>query len=287
MPRLWPAIDVQIASTPDADAEELQGLVLAALDDSSVTAVQALSSTWRVFFTSDGGRDAALEVLRRLWPDATLAPVDVADEDWARRSQENLGPIRVERLRISPPWATATSEPLPAPAIDITIKPSMGFGTGHHASTRLCIRLLLQIDPVGRRVLDVGTGSGVLAIVASRLGAEAVLGIDDDADALESARENLQLNGVTSGIELRRADFRSLPPLQFDVVTANLTGALLVRGAASLVATLASRGTLVLSGITLEEEPAVREAFDAALSCASRLEEDGWVGLLYERKNEG
>lgn len=278
--RLWPAIDVQpsTASVP----EELQGALLAELDDASITAVQELPSGWRFFFTTTDARDRGLATLRHRWPSQlTLATVDVADDDWARRSQENLGPIRVGQVRISPPWAPPVSEPLPL--IDIVIQPSMGFGTGHHASTRLCTALLQQIDLVGRRVLDAGTGSGVLALVALRLGADAVLAVDDDPDALQSARENLQLNDVTGGIELRQADFRGLSGLQYDVVLANLTGGLLIRGASSLVSTLAPGASLIMSGITAEEEGAVRSAFEPSLALDARLQEDGWVGLRYLR----
>jgi len=281
VPHPWPAIDVQ-PSAPAPDPEELQGVVLAALDDCSVTAVLELPSGWRFFFNNPGARDRAVRIVGERWPNALSATaVDVPDEDWARRSQDNLGAIRVGRVTIAPPCAPEAGAS-PPPGLAVIIQPSMGFGTGHHATTRLCTALLQQLDLAGRTVLDIGTGSGVLALVASRLGADAVLGVDDDPDALESARENLQLNDVTGGIELREADFRTLPAQPVDGVTANLTGALLVRGAAHVLSTLAPGGSLILSGITLEEELDVRARFDPELRLASRLEEDGWVGLRYE-----
>lgn len=289
MPRLWPALDAH--PSPGADPEDLQGMILAALDDASISAVQELPAGWRFFFSSPGERDEAMALLHSRWPEGlALAAVDVSDEDWARRSQENIGPVRVGRITIAPPWAAGPGSPAagssssdPAAGIQIVIQPSMGFGTGHHATTRLCTALMQQIDLVGRRVLDVGTGSGVLALVASRLGAGTVVGVDDDGDALESARENLELNRVTAGVQLRQADFRSLPDAPFDVVLANLTGGLLIRGVSRLVGSLAAGGLLILSGITLEEDASVREVFDAHLTLRTRLEEDGWVGLLYER----
>jgi ribosomal protein L11 methyltransferase len=285
--RTWPALDIYAPGAPD-DFEEIQGLVLAALDDAGVTAVQGLSFGWRLFFTTDAARDAAADLLRA-WNDSLpVTALDVSDEDWARRSQGGLRPIRVGRVRISPPWAAPTSRdgesvaPVPA-AIDVIIQPSMGFGTGHHATTRLCVALLQQADLVGRRMLDVGTGSGVLAIVASRLGANVVLAVDDDADALESARENLDLNHITSGIVFRQADFRELDAGAFDVVTANLTGGLLVRGVEALLSTVAPDGRLILSGITTDEEATVRGFYEPRLPLLNRVEEDGWIGLLLGR----
>lgn len=286
--RLWPALDIH-RPPGAADLEELQGAILAALDDSGVTAVQELPLGWRIFFAAPAARDAAADLLRSWDGRLPVAAIDVADEDWARRSQEGLGPVRVGRFRIAPSWATARAdggtdlqvgaEGGPA-VIDVVIQPSMGFGTGHHATTRLCVALLQQTEVAGRRVLDVGTGSGVLAIVASRLGANFVLAIDDDPDALESARENLDLNRITSGVTLRRADFRDLDTGTFDLITANLTGGLLVRGVEALVEFLAPAGRLILSGVTTDEEAMVRGFYEARLPVLSRQEEEGWVALL-------
>lgn len=288
--RLWPALDVR--SAPGVGIDTLEDQILVALDDAPVSAVQELPGGWRFFFAATAGRDLAAAILRQRWPEElSLEPLDVSDEDWAARSQANIGPVRVGRITIAPPWAqqpnAAGQAPAPRPApsapLAIVIQPSMGFGTGHHASTRLCTALMQQVDVAGRRVLDVGTGSGVLAIIALRLGADTVLGIDNDADALESARENLALNGIEDGIELRQADFRTALGARFDIVTANLTGGLLVRGASTLADALAPGASLILSGVAVDEESSVRGSFDPRLELRSRLEEDGWVGLRYER----
>jgi ribosomal protein L11 methyltransferase len=161
----------------------------------------------------------------------------------------------------------------------IVIQPSMGFGTGHHATTRLCLSALQQLDLAGKSVLDVGTGSGVLAIAASLLGASRSTGIDDDPDAIQAARENVELNPAANA-EMRIADLRTMPPDRFDVVIANLTGGLLVQAAGHLQALATPSGTLILSGFMTHEESAVVAAFAGFVS-GHRGEEDEWVCLQF------
>jgi ribosomal protein L11 methyltransferase len=239
------------------------------------------------FFPTTTERDLAALSLPRAVPGVTRADaVDVQDENWARRSQRDLTPIRVGRLIVAPPWAAgagAGAGPTGAQPITIVIQPSMGFGTGHHASTRLCLDLLQRLDLTGRAVLDVGTGSGVLALAARALGARAVVAVDDDPDAIESARENLALNGVNEGIDLRLGDFRGMPSQGWDVVVANLTGGLLARSAEVLSAAVAPGGSLVISGVTIDEEAAVLAAFAPGTTMVARLSEDEWVGIGFRR----
>jgi ribosomal protein L11 methyltransferase len=151
----------------------------------------------------------------------------------------------------------------------------MGFGTGHHATTRLCLAALQQIALQGNTAIDVGTGSGVLAIAARRLGASGVLAIDDDADAVAAAEENVRLNHE-SRIALEVADLRAAKIGRFDVVTANLTGALLIASAERLQSFAVAGGCLVLSGFMDHEERDVLAAFSQC-SLAARSQEDEWV----------
>ena len=232
-----------------------------------------------MFFARAADRDAAQAALAARFD---VSAIDVPDDDWARRSQENLEPITVGRVTVVP----NPESRIPNPDA-IVIPPSMAFGTGHHATTALCLEALQAIDLTGRNVLDVGTGSGVLAIAAVRLGARRALGIDSDEDAIRTARENLALNPEAAAqvafdvADLAATDLREgLAP---DVVIANLTGALLVRAAARLLTAVASGGTLILSGIQADERPEVVHAFAGTAIEWERLVDD-WVALVLKKR---
>ena len=156
----------------------------------------------------------------------------------------------------------------------------MGFGTGHHATTRLCLAALQTLDLSGAFVLDVGTGSGILAIAAVRLGAVGAFGLDDDPDAIQSATENLALNPEARNVQFEVGNLMggSLP--HADIVIANLTGALLVRAALSLLAAVSPGGALVVSGILDTEEHTVRQAFSNA-RVSRRQNEEQWVCFTF------
>jgi ribosomal protein L11 methyltransferase len=174
---------------------------------------------------------------------------------------------------------------VPAPAGDIVveIEPSRGFGTGHHQSTRLCLALLQSRELKGRTVLDVGTGSGVLAIAAARLGAAFVNAIDVDPEAVESARENIARNGVSDVVEAHVGDLNDGRLPVSDVVTANLTGTLLARYASQLARAVRPRGSLIAAGFTTDEKPLVIEAFEDWFHVTESAEEDDWEGLVLTR----
>ena len=154
----------------------------------------------------------------------------------------------------------------------------MGFGTGHHATTRLCLELLQSIELAGKRVIDVGTGSGVLALAAFRLGASHVTAMDNDPDALQNARENIARNGAPASITVIEADLSAASSNTAHVVVANLTGAVLRRHAAALRRMVQAGGTLIVSGFGPVEMDDVLSAFGAPSSVISR--EGEWAAAM-------
>jgi ribosomal protein L11 methyltransferase len=273
VPRTWPALVVTGLSKADDSASQAE-LLHGALSNHGVAAIDEPSEDqWRVFFNEISERDSALAGLPSQFPTLRFDPLDVADENWAARSQAELRAVRVGRLIVAPPWDTP---------ISIVIRPSMGFGTGHHATTRLCLAALQQISLDRATVLDIGTGSGVLAIAASLLGAEEVTGIDDDQDAIQAAWDNLSLNAAAQ-VTLIVGDLQTTELVSADVILANLTGGLLIQSAQRLRKLTNAHGRLILSGFTADEERDVLAAF-GAFSVEHRGEEEGWVCVTLKEK---
>ena len=293
----YPALAIQFLDSADPF---LPDRLHALLDDFEPLAIdddEALAR-WRVFFRSAGQRDAAARAIAgAIAPGMIeLAALSVPDEDWARRSQESLKAIVAGGLIIAPPWDIPRAEgtrqkPDKADKAEgkrqkadlpvIVIEPSMGFGTGHHETTRLCLVLMQRLDLRGARVLDIGTGSGVLALAAWKLGAGDVVAIDTDPDALDNARANIARNGAGPAIDIVRDDLGALRIQRGAVVLANLTGAVLVRYAEELRGLVADGGYLILSGFAPLDAAVIRAAFQGCRVISEQT--DGqWAALCLQ-----
>jgi ribosomal protein L11 methyltransferase len=274
--KVWPALDIHV---PDCDPQ-LHELVLAELDDFQPTAIQENEDTsqLRAFFTGREARDAAAHALSGSFGSYLFVePLDVEDEDWAARSQAQLRAVTVGRLVIAPPWDRGSD-----PLFTVFVRPSMGFGTGHHATTRLVLKALQDLPLDNRTVIDIGCGSGVLAIAAVTLGARSALGIDIDPDALDNARENAELNHTGDRVRFDRLDFRDVA-LRADIVLANLTGALIERSAATLAAIVEPHGRLIVSGFMEGERDSVARALERFLGAGTIDQEDEWMRGVFKR----
>jgi ribosomal protein L11 methyltransferase len=202
-------------------------------------------------------------------------------DDWADRWSEFHKPVEVAgRVRIRPSW-----EPPADDLLDLVIDPGRAFGTGSHATTRLCLELLLGLADRGRPsgpLADWGTGSGILAIAAAKLGWSPILACDREPTSLTAAEENARSNGVR--LELRRIDLRESPPPVAPYVVANLTGPLLDSAAASLERIGKSPALLACSGMLASEADDVVQRFRRlGLGERERRVEGDWAALLLGR----
>ena len=283
-----PALDVQGPADEQGSLPMLDAVAVV-VDDFAPSAIEARGpGSVRVYFASESVRDAARSAVAaacgpRVQTSATL----VADEDWAGRSQADLRAIQIGRVVIAPPW-DLPSRPPGGTGVVVNIRPALGFGSGHHPTTRLALLGLQQLDLRERDVLDLGTGSGVLAIAAVKLGARKATGIDRDPDALASAREGVAANHVASRVELRDGDVSrlALRPVAVAVIVANLTGAVLISLAPVITTLVGPGGHIVLGGMLAEEEDAVAQAYRACAHPVWRAVEDGWLGMVWVRTRQ-
>ncbi len=211
-------------------------------------------------------------------------PSRVRMEDWAENWKQHFSRIKVgSRLVIRPSW----EDYLPlADEVSIQLDPGMAFGTGTHGTTLLCLEMiaeLLEQPQPPRSLLDVGTGSGILALGAAALGCETVLANDIDPDACRVAQENVAINGYEGQIEITSKPLEELSG-QFDLVVANILAEENVRLKHELLKHLQPGGWLVLSGILREKEQLVRDGFgDLPLRGFPTRLQDDWVCLTYRR----
>lgn len=209
----------------------------------------------------------------------------VRNEDWAEGWKQHFPATRIsQRLVVCPSW-----EEFPAQPDDVVIEidPGMAFGTGTHGTTRLCLEAVAEAyeaaEAPPRRVLDVGTGSGILAIAAAAFGAEAVLACDIDPEACAVAFENAERNQVNDRIVFTVAPLEELDG-PHDLVLANILAEENVRLADALVRQVAPGGRLVLSGILIEKEGMVLDAFNRyGLGPASIRHNEDWSCIVYRR----
>ena len=229
----------------------------------------------------------ALSSLADIYPELTETRLDyreLADQDWASDWQQHFPPFKVgNRLVIHPSWIDwpATDED-----VVLTLDPGQAFGTGTHATTGLCLEALSDhfesISPP-QRVLDVGTGSGILAMACAALGAKEVIACDIDSDACKVAIANIQQNQLSQQISITDNPLDQIPG-QYNLVLANILAAENIRLATNLVERLAAQGRLVLSGILIEQEQQVIDGFaDFPLTLLSTNHRDEWTCIVYQR----
>jgi ribosomal protein L11 methyltransferase len=230
------------------------------------------------------GAPGELPALPELTAVAGAALVEVRSEeiadDWDQRWRQFHRPLVLDgRLSVRPPWIGSLGTP-----VDLVIDPGQAFGTGAHATTRLCLEVLLELEPRGP-FLDLGCGSGVLAIAAARLGWAPVAAVDNDPASVAAAAANARVNGVE--VSVRRHDLRRDPVASAGTVAANLLRPLLVAWAARLQEgeRVEAPARLIASGLLVGEEDEVAAAFEGCgLGERDRRASGEWAALLLERR---
>lgn len=228
--------------------------------------------------------------IRRSWPEADLETGKEKDADWQTAWQFFFQPVEVaDTFCILPPWKL--TEQRQDSLIPLVVQPKMAFGTGHHPTTKLCLQAMVQVQkkgvwPRGRTILDVGTGSGILAIAAAFLGSDCVA-LDIDPVAMDNALENIQTNGVEKNVHLFCGDVSSLHSGHtYPLVVANILAGPLIRMAPVLAGLLSEHGILILSGVLDSQVESVGQAYMLQGLGRPEIEHSGeWASLLWCMKD--
>jgi ribosomal protein L11 methyltransferase len=269
--------------------------------------------TLRTYIPLDAeAEDVRQRLEHALWHFSQIRPLGplqtrtLQEEDWANAWKQHYGVLRVgERTVVVPSWLEYTTQP---DDVAIYLDPGMAFGTGLHPTTQICLRLLERYAKPGMRTLDLGTGSGILAIAAARLGAGPILALDNDPVAAQVAAKNVENNQVADIVNTAAGSLGSGQNMghwlsgdfgeqgtvdrqqatatenQFDLIAANLIAKVLVILAADLAAALIPGGTLISSGIIDTKEADVEQAFAAVgLRQLERHVEGEWIALVHTR----
>lgn len=276
-------VEIRIAAS--VDPAELLSL----LGDPEATGAWQENGLIRVYWPAERWHPSRLDdlraALRRLGQDPTRTAIraePLADRDWNAAWAESVEPIRVgRRVVVRPSWKAA---PLQPGDIELVLDPKQAFGSGHHATTRLLIERLEETVRGGERVLDAGTGSGILAMAALRLGAASAVGLDHDPVAVECARDYAAANGFGQELELRVQPLDdTLPAARFDLILANLDRRTLLETASLLRRAAVPGARLLLSGLLAEDEAEVAGALAlTGLALRDRREQEGWLALSGE-----
>ena len=203
---------------------------------------------------------------------------DIEQQNWNAVWESNFAEVEVkDKVLIRAPFHKARPH---YKGLEIIIQPKMSFGTGHHATTQLMVEALLNSEVKGKRILDMGSGTGVLAIVAAKLGAESVLAVEIDDMAEESVRENIELNNVGEKIVSVCGDATAIEGNKFDIVLANINRNVLLADMKAYAKTLSEGGELIMSGFLEEDIPLlVKKAKSLKLKLIERLSHNEWRAI--------
>lgn len=266
----------------DADTSNEQAILEPAVGETPLWSLIVLSA----LFEADVDRNGLVFVLSELLPDLEPDQIvfrEVADQDWTRVWMDQFKPMQFGKRLWIYPWNI--EPPASQDLVAIRLDPGMAFGTGTHPTTALCLEWLDQVELTGKSVIDYGCGSGVLAIAAALLGANPVVGIDNDPQAIEASRDNAERNGVAGSIALHLPDADAADSGEAaDVLVANILAGPLAELAPVFAARVRAGGALALSGILVGQQEELLERYAEWFEDLSVSIREDWVRIDGRRR---
>jgi ribosomal protein L11 methyltransferase len=267
--------------------ESLQELLIAELDERGFDSFEQVGGRLSAYARSQIWSDDIAEFLtswldeRGVRPDFLME--SIPEQNWNAEWESSLEPIDVGVFTIKPSWVELDTT---AERIPVEIDPKMSFGTGYHASTRLVLRLLPAALKSGDRVLDAGTGTGVLAIASAKLGASSVFAFDHDRWSYINALENVRRNHVADVVQVALGDISCVPDESFDVILVNIHLSVIERMMPALIARGAPQSSMLVSGLLVEHrERMMQLAESVGLDIQGEVTEETWYAATLTRSH--
>ncbi len=268
-------------TVPNNDEAEI---ITALLSDFPFESFASEGTTLKAYIPAEKLADCKPDVDALLAERGIARPhyITIESQDWNTLWEKQFDPVEVEgTIRIRAPFHEAD----PRFPIEVVIMPKMAFGTGHHATTRLMCAALAETDLQRRHLLDMGSGTGVLAIAAVKMGAASVDAIDIDEWAWHNCSENIEANGVADRIHSLLGDANAIPDKKYHAILANINRNILLADMPRYVHALQTEGLLFLSGFLEQDIPQLSErAEELGLTPAGRKNEGEWALLIYRKK---
>lgn len=277
-------LDIHIAVPPD---EELRQILPAALSELGFDGFSEDERGIHCFIKKGYWYDSIEHILKDLSAQMNLPFIEllsiteIVNQNWNEEWEKSIKPIHVsDRIVITPSWHPIEEKN----KIIITIDPKMTFGTGYHETTRLMLRLMEQYVQPKSTVLDVGTGTGVLAIASVKLGAKHAIGIDIDEWTRTNGNENVERNQVSQQVDIRIGSLDVVHEQTFDLILANIIRNTILELMDSMIAKLSPGGTMLLSGLlATDQEPIEKALNERNFSVATVLQENEWIAIAARR----
>ncbi len=270
-----------IQITIEKVTQEIGEMLIAQLSEEGFEGFEEREDSLLVFIPLlNWKEDALMAILSPFSLDYSVQ--ELADRNWNEEWERNFQPVRVGDF-----CAVRASfhEALPGVRHDIVITPKMSFGTGHHATTYMMMEAMERVDFTGKAILDFGTGTGVLAILAEKLGAASITAIDNDDWSIENARENV-INNQSVKIYVEKLDQIGQTGL-FDVLLANINKNVILHTLPGMSQHLTEHGVIILSGLLPEDGPEIEMAANSCgYAVTLRLERGNWICLQLEKRIE-
>ena len=257
--------------------EEQQEILISQLDELSANGFEQTEDSLIAYFAENNFDSYEVN---RLLHQYSFTTATIKEQNWNQVWESNFQPVMVDDFCAI---RADFHEPVKNMKHEIIITPKMSFGTGHHATTYMMIEQMAEIDFAGKTVFDFGTGTGILAILAEKLGAAKVSAIDVDEWSIENAKENMGKNGCRN-IDIRLSSI--LPDQSFDIILANINRNVILQYLPQLKKMLAENGTLLLSGLmTSDGEDIIQACKENELDVVKQTEKNNWISLLFHNRN--